>query len=110
MKTKHILTTSLLCLAINTPVFANRVELCDTVARTAEQLQISNQNGKSLSFVFGLIVKSEMNTEAKNFIQNLAVEAYSIPRFSSSKYQAKAIADFKDAKHVECMKHGYGLD
>ncbi len=77
---------------------------CKSIAAdTAEAIMEVRQGGLPLADVLEVYGKSEIEA-VRSIGRTLAIEAYSRPRFNTYEYQRKAVAEFRDEVHVQCLR------
>ena len=81
----------------------DKAETCALMAKLANDLMTTHQAGVPLAQVLemGNNLSSE---ETRTVFQQLALKAYSHPRYSTAQMQQKEIAEFRDEWHVTCLK------
>ena len=78
---------------------------CETHAELAERIMSNHQVGVPMSKVLAILApKGPTPTPMDIFDKESVIEAYSSPRYNSEKVQQSAIADFRDQRHVDCIK------
>lgn len=76
---------------------AEYLELCREIGTLAESIMTNRQNGTS-------IVQMMDIADGNGLAQSLVVAAYEEPRFSTPRYQAESISDFRDRAYLECFR------
>jgi hypothetical protein len=74
-------------------------DLCATYAELAETIMRSHQSGVSLSQVFEV-----MGSDSDPLVRELVIKAYDKPRYRTDQAKNRAISDYRDFVHVECLK------
>ena len=79
--------------------------MCETLAEVAEMIMSNRQAGVSMSKVLAVLApKGPTPTPLDIFDKESVLEAYSTPRYNSENIQKSTIADFRDQRHVDCLK------
>jgi hypothetical protein len=63
----------------------------------AEEIMSSHQAGVSMARVMAIM-------ENDKILQQMVIEAYGEPRYSSPEFQRRAVAVFRDAVYLQCVK------
>ena len=102
-RTTTILLAATLSLA-TLPAIAGEDNLCGTFAYIAESTMMARQNGMSLADLLKLREDSYNDTPAiKKMIFDQTIIAYKQPRYQTKANQQRAIDDFRDMNHVQCL-------
>ena len=77
--------------------------LCEQLGESAGVTMESHQIGLPLAKILPL--SARLHTKPLEFFdKESTLQAYSTPRYNTANYQKKAIADFRDKRHVDCLK------
>lgn len=98
---KKLLNIGLVLMAVTSSLAAtanDKHRACETTGKLAESMMTARQAGVPLEKA----MKKVMNIYPKGDL--LLLDAYKHPRFTSEKYQKRAIQDFKEATLLECYK------
>lgn len=100
----RVISVALLGIGIVVSIGASANEkTCSRAAKVAEKLMEARQSGVSLEAAMDALVSSYPASSHKH-VRKLVMDAYSIPRFSSTEFQQRAIAEFRDDSHLACLK------
>ena len=92
---KYLLTTVLL-LTSTVTAQANK-ELCTAISDNASLIMELRQSNAPLSDVLEVV-------DGITLLEELVMEAYKEPRYSSDEYQSNAIADFGNLAMLNCLQ------
>lgn len=81
-----------------------RADACSDLARLAEHVMRSHQDGVSLQRVLDILATMDDIDLVRRMGRGIAIEAYSEPRYSGAEYRQRAVDDFRDRVHVMCLK------
>ncbi len=97
---KKILLTLIMAVGMVTLANAKDKEksYCELSASLAEAIMSRRQEGVPMSKILAIFSDSDP------FDKNSVIKAYSLSRYDSEKFQQSAIADFRDQRHVDCLK------
>ena len=98
---KFLIGLSVTTMLVTTPVHAN-MELCKVLGESAETTMKARQVGVAMSAALSSI-PSELTGEGRRLLENIVVEAYKIPRFSSAEMQFKTIQDYRNRIELACF-------
>ena len=70
--------------------------------KAGEMIMGSRQNGVPLPQMMSLI--NEADESIRDLLRQIAVDAYSQPRYNSKEMQKKAISEFSNGLYVQCLK------
>ena len=86
------------------PAVAEDDNICGTLAYIAESTMMARQNGMSLARLLEIRKDSYSDTPAvKKMVFDQTIIAYKQPRYQTKANQQRAIDDFRDMNHVQCL-------
>lgn len=91
------LTALALLAALNTSPEAEKDIACASLASFAETVMTIRQGGGALAKLLEI-------TADEPILRAITTTAYEMPRFSTPKYQKRAIENFRDEVHLSCLK------
>lgn len=74
---------------------AEEKDVCAVIGELAEKVMEAHQAGVPMSAVM---------EDSGDLLKELAIEAYSKPRYSTPRMQQRIIAEFRDAVYLVCVK------
>jgi uncharacterized protein YggE len=84
---------------------------CALLSGYAEVAMLARQNGTDITVLFDRLTAAasdspdpELSERLSKVFEAYLIEAYEQPHFSTEEMQQRTIADFKNAKHVECLR------
>ena len=93
---KYLLITTAVLLATTVTAQANK-EVCTAVSETASLIMELRQSNAPLSAILEVVRDVAI-------LEELVMEAYKKPRYSSDEYQNNAIADFGNLAMLTCLQ------
>ena len=96
---KYLLFVSLLAIAL--PATAQQVVICSLFGDLAENVMKIRQKGASPAFVLkALLGNDEM---INKIVVSLMADAYSKPRYTTERFQIRAVVDFRSEVETACL-------
>jgi hypothetical protein len=89
--------------ALSTTASAELTE-CKSHSYLAGEVMTSRQSGQQMATVIDIVKAEAGNSRAVQIAQLIVVDAYESPRFSTEKYKARAISEFKNKWYLWCFK------
>ena len=93
---------TLIALALITTTSTASALDCNQFATLAEHVMRSHQSGVPLTSVMSNFEENVSSAAARKVLKKMAVLAYEQPRYSTDKFQRKAIAEFRDDFATAC--------
>lgn len=78
-------------------------ENCSRAAKVAESLMRARQRGVALQDALDAL-KSSYPKSAHGYVEKLVIMAYDVPLYASPDYQTRAVGEFRDKAHLQCLK------
>jgi hypothetical protein len=75
-------------------------EFCTSYAGAAEAIMTARQAGASME---RMLAVSDNHPDVRNVTRELTINAFKVPRFSTDKFRADAVQDFRNAAHLHCL-------
>jgi len=85
----------------STSAYAN-MEICKTLGESAEVTMKARQVGVAMSQALASI-PANLNGDGRRLLENIVVEAYKVPRFSTAEMQYRATQDYRNRIELACF-------
>lgn len=98
---------------VNNSGISSQEKLCRSYLNTAKNIMTARQSGKTLTralqeidFVNAKEKKAgTFNQKAADIFQNMVIDAYEKPKFSTREYQVEEINEFSEKYYIHCKKN-----
>ena len=96
---KKLLLAIALSTVLTAPVYAKAKKpmSCDTMAMLANVIMTARQNGYSLAKRMDMV-------KGDKLLESMSMMAYDVPRFSTDKFQRRAVEKFENKWMLACLK------
>ena len=85
------------------PLSSKANELCDHMATLATSIMTAHQSSVPLSTAMGIALKGG-DEQVNKVTKQIVMDAYGSPRFHTDKAKMRAVSDFRDKRHLACLK------
>lgn len=96
---KHLLLMASLALA--SPATAQQVVICSAFGDLAENVMKIRQKGAPPAFVLDALLGDDV--AINRIVTLMMATAYSKPRYTTERFQARAVADFRSEIETNCL-------
>jgi len=78
--------------------------MCDLISMMAKSTMSARQGNVALKDQLQAIGQSGLDGELKKVIEDIAIDAYEQPRYSTERMQKEAVGDFHNKWYLACVK------
>lgn len=102
MKKTSFMVTVLILFLSGQLYAQDKLAVCNSISSLAETIMKQRQNGAPMSEM--MRIAGEAGGALGKVGEELVIMAYEKPRYRTENYQQRAIEDFRDSAHLECVK------